>query len=60
MRLCARGDKEKRFSSYLDQTYHEHHPRGRVCVSVDGERSEYFTTCQGLRQGDPLSPILLT
>jgi hypothetical protein len=29
-----------------------------VCVNVNGERSQYFRTYQGLRQGDPLSPIL--
>jgi hypothetical protein len=31
---------------------------GKVCVNVNGERSQYFRTYQGLRQGDPLSPIL--
>jgi hypothetical protein len=31
---------------------------GRVCVNVNGERSQYFKTYQGLRQGDPLSPLL--
>jgi hypothetical protein len=31
---------------------------GKVCVYVNGERSQYFRTFQGLRQGDPLSTIL--
>ena len=31
---------------------------GRVCVNVYGHRGSYFRTYQGLRQGDPLSPIL--
>jgi len=31
---------------------------GRVCINVNGERSEYFRTYRGLRQGDPLSPLL--
>ena len=31
---------------------------GRVCVNVNGERSSYFRTYRGLRQGDPFSPLL--
>jgi hypothetical protein len=30
---------------------------GRVCINVNGERPPYFATYQGLRQGDPLSPM---
>lgn len=32
--------------------------RGRVCVNINGERSDFFRTYRGLRQGDPLSPLL--
>lgn len=31
---------------------------GRVCVNINGERSNFFSTYRGLRQGDPLSPLL--
>jgi hypothetical protein len=31
---------------------------GKVCVNVNGERSQHFRSFQGLRQGDSLSPIL--
>jgi hypothetical protein len=31
---------------------------GRVCINVNGERSDYFRTYRGLRQRDPLSPLL--
>jgi hypothetical protein len=31
---------------------------GKVCIKINGERSQYSRTYQGLRQGDSLSPIL--
>jgi hypothetical protein len=31
---------------------------GRVCINVNCERSPYFATYQGLRQGDPLYPMM--
>lgn len=31
---------------------------GKVCVNVNGQRSDFFKTFRGLRLGDPLSPFL--
>lgn len=31
---------------------------GRVCININGEVGPFFKTFRGLRQGDPLSPIL--
>jgi hypothetical protein len=31
---------------------------GKVCVNINGERSNFFKTFKGLRQGDPFSPLL--
>jgi hypothetical protein len=31
---------------------------GRVCIDLNGKRGEFFRSFKGLRQGDPLSPLL--
>jgi hypothetical protein len=37
---------------------YEHHKGGKVCVNINGENGPYFRTFRGLRQGDPLSPLI--
>jgi hypothetical protein len=32
--------------------------QGQVCINVNGTRGPYFRSLRGLRQGDPLSPLL--
>jgi hypothetical protein len=32
--------------------------RGRMCINVNDERTQFFRTFQGLRQRDPLPPML--
>jgi hypothetical protein len=31
---------------------------GSVCININGQRTPYFKTYEGLRQGVPLSPII--
>jgi len=31
---------------------------GRVAIDINGERGDFFRSYKGLRQGDPLSPLL--
>ena len=31
---------------------------GEVCIDLNGERGDFFRSFKGLRQGDPLSPLL--
>jgi hypothetical protein len=32
--------------------------KGRVCININGNKTQYFKTYQWLMQGDPMSPIL--
>jgi hypothetical protein len=56
--VCPRGPKQKGFSYKMDVANYVHSTGGRVCININGDRTSYFRTFQGLRQGDPLSPVL--
>lgn len=32
--------------------------RGRIAIDINGERVDFFRSFKGMRQGDPLSPVL--
>ena len=51
--------KSKGFSDQWTQWVMKVVCGGRVVVNLDGELGQYFRSYKGLRQGDPLSPILL-
>jgi hypothetical protein len=44
----------KQWVNWVMQTFRG----GQVCINVNGTRGSYFKTMRGLRQGDPLSPLL--
>lgn len=43
--------------SWIKKTMHTIQS-GRVCININGQRSQYFKTYQGLRKGDPFSLIM--
>ena len=51
--LHARG-----FGSLFINWIHDILQGGRTCVTFNGEQGAYFSCKQGLRQGDPISPLL--
>lgn len=42
----------------MDRLGDEYCKGGQVCININGARGPYFRTMRGLRQRDPLSPLL--
>ena len=49
---------KKGFDQQLRQWIMGYVRGGKVCININGENGSYSTTHRGLRQGDPLSPLL--
>jgi hypothetical protein len=58
MALSPPSSKNERFSHQVVRLGNKIHPGGSVGIKVNDEVSHYFQTLKGLRQGDPLSPML--
>ena len=52
--VLTRKGVDSKFKSWIMSTV----TGGRVCVNINGDNGAYFRTPQGLRQGDPLCPLL--
>jgi retron-type reverse transcriptase len=56
--FLATSPSVERFYREVVSVDRENCHRGSVCVKVNDETGHYFQTKKGLRQGDPMSPIL--
>ena len=58
MELSARSFREETFCKQLDWLDHGCSDGGKVAINLNGKIGNYFRSFKGLRQGDPLSPLL--
>ncbi|WVZ54036.1 hypothetical protein U9M48_004904 [Paspalum notatum var. saurae] len=52
--VLRRKNFGEKWISWMERVIEE----GRVAINLNGEKAEYFRSYKGLRQGDPLSPML--
>jgi len=58
MEICDGGAHKEKLPSKMDTLDAASNRGERVGIMINGQPRNYFRTYKGLRQGDPLSPLL--